>query len=106
MESQTLAVLFKESPKQWGYRGDANLWQALQIKVLSMPMPQNLAKLRELVRELFEELVGEPLVAGEVYYVKKLDTGGMSGGMVLCNYWLLKVIPMLEVRYVVLNLRS
>jgi len=91
--------LFFEKPEKWGLRGDINLWDALGQHCADLPMPASREELSEKLQMMFQVLTGHSLQPGEDLYVHLFDTGGLSRGMVKCDFWINKAFPMLLQRY-------
>ena len=88
-----------ETPGQWGLRGDPYLWEELKEITTNMQVPASKAELEILLHELFEELIGEKPVKGKNIFVARFSKGGMSSGMICCDFWLGKGFPIIIQRF-------
>ncbi|MGV3465397.1 MAG: hypothetical protein ACO1OT_08910 [Heyndrickxia sp.] len=95
----SMKELFIKKPDKWGLRGDINLWEALERHSADLPMPTSREELSEKLQQMFQALTGQPLQPGEDLYVHLFDTGGLSRGMVKCDFWINKAFPLLLQRY-------
>src|SRR5688572_6644650 len=94
----TLAAVFRPYPSRWGLRGDAQLWYAIERRAAAVPLPPDGDTLSAHVHAEFVLHTGRALTTGEPFFVKGLDHGGMSGGMVTPAWWLDTALPLLRER--------
>jgi hypothetical protein len=95
----TVADLFKETPHQWGLRGDVHLWREMTDHFALVPLPANAAELDSLIETAFTLLTKQPITTDNPIYIKRLDHGGMSGGHVSPAFWRDKVKPLMKARF-------
>lgn len=96
---QRFSTAFFTFPHQWGHRGDIYLWSKL-MKRFDVPRThsqrESLPRFIELIRmELDHLLAPNGLRPGSQAYHQDLDHGGMSGGGILADFWLLRGLPLL-----------
>ncbi len=106
MEANPIAKYFDTTPAQWGLRGDPLLWEEMKIKFAETAPPGTADQLKDLLKEAFTALTGQPPVAGKMIHVEKYPKLGMSGGMVSCDFWLQKAFPLIIERYQAGNLNA
>ena len=95
----TVALLFGETPQQWGLRGDVHLWREMRERFESVPLPPDPSALDGLLAEAFESLTGCSIESDGYCFVKRLDHGGMSGGCVSPPWWRGTALPLLRSRH-------
>ena len=93
-----IAKLFEEEPAQWGFRGDPYLWKELQAHFETVEIPESPEKLKALIVAAFEVATNLTLESERIY-LKEVDHGGMSGGMISTVFWRETAIPLLLSRY-------
>ena len=93
-----LAAVFRQYPNRRGLRGDAQLWYAMERRAAAVPLPANGDALAAHVHAEFVQHTGRALTPGEPFFVKGLDHGGISGGMVTPAWWLDTALPLLRER--------
>ncbi len=98
MDNRMLQRIFEPPPAQWGLRGDPYLWQDLARTMLALPLPESATAADELLRRLYQQLVGEAPAAGRRPFVARYQGGGMSSGHVDANFWLERGFPLLKSR--------
>ena len=76
----TVAVIFKERPKQWGYRGDPYLWDDLEKIFSEIILPFDVENFKEKIYLSIEQCTGQRLEEGEDIDVEMYDHGEWSGG--------------------------
>lgn len=86
-------------PHQWGYRGDYYLWLKL-MKQFDVPRTfsqrESLPRFIEIIRmQLDDMLAPQGLRPGACAHHQELDHGGMSGGGINADFWLLRGLPLL-----------
>ena len=101
----TVAVIFKERPKQWGYRGDPYLWDDLEQIFNEINLPFDVENFKEKIYLSIEQCIGQRLEEGKVIAVEKYDHGGMSSGMISYEFWSNIAIPLLVKRLEIENKR-
>ncbi|GAA3221947.1 ADP-ribosylglycohydrolase family protein [Actinocorallia longicatena] len=96
----TMDELFAEPPAQWGLRGDPHAWAALRERLNAMPVPEDPARLEDLLAATFLDVVGvDPRTAtGEHVYREEFAHGGMSSGHVHLPTWRDRLLPLLLAR--------
>jgi hypothetical protein len=99
-----LADLFEPAPDQRGLRGDLFLWMELRqmlclcdLSGTPDPDPECPVEDRWLATAVATLTGTEPGQRRDVY-VRRYARGGMSSGMVSCEYWHLTAIPLLARR--------
>lgn len=95
-----LSMLFEggQNPDSVGLRGDPYLWAEMAERAREFVLPATNHQLHNLINLLFKELTGESLTKGKDIRVPRFyneRTGGMSTGMVNCDYWINEGIPLL-----------
>ncbi|MEM6325794.1 MAG: hypothetical protein AAF791_01615 [Bacteroidota bacterium] len=95
----TIGSLFDERPVPWGLRGDPHLWQEMQYRFESTPLPASLAAFDRLLVEAYESVTGQSVENDTFVYVERFDHGGMSRGMVSPPWWRETAFPLLRSRY-------
>ena len=96
-----VAEVFGPEPQQWGLRGDPHVWRAMREELASLPRPTTHNNGVELLHHAFRAVVGAGLHdrdTPDMVYVKRFDTGGMSGGWVHVPTWRDRLMPLLESR--------
>jgi len=97
---KTVAYFFEKEPPQWGVRGDPHLWYEMREHFSETPIPATADELISLIEAAFEQLTEHPITEQEKYIrIKRLDHGGMSGGMVSLEFWRDKFIPLFRERF-------
>jgi hypothetical protein len=96
---KTVADLFQTKPVQWGLRGDPHLWQEMADHFAQTPLPENAARLDQLLAQAFETLTGQPLTSEKFIAVERFPRSGMSGGMVSPAFWRETAVPLLQARF-------
>ena len=91
----TVAIIFKERPKQWGYRGDPYLWDDLEKIFMEINLPFDSKSFKEKIYWNIEKCTGQKLEEGKDITVPKYDHGGMSSGMISYAFWCNRAIPLL-----------
>lgn len=77
---------FKE-PGQYGLRGDPFLWKELKA-IFEQNKIQNKEEFKMFLHENFEKIVGKPVLKSETYSVSRYRFGGMSNGVISCDFWI------------------
>ncbi|RYX80682.1 hypothetical protein EON73_05260 [bacterium] len=101
-----LQEIFKEEPKQWGFRGDPFLWQELKELVIQKQNFKTDGEFSDFLKESFKDITGNELVSNKFYYIKRFDNGGMSGGGVSCEFWIETGFPLLISRFNIIKNKS
>ena len=83
-----LSILFEETPKQWGLRGDPYLWEELRKECVGKAFPYSADAIVEMVCLKFEAVAGVPLTWDARPYVAEYAHGGMSSGHLSGLFWL------------------
>ena len=95
-----LATLFADrTGVWWGLRGDPPLWQAIEDRFDSEPLPASPDALRAVIEEAFLALTGSPIDSEEHIYVEAFERGGMSSGLVSPKFWRETALPLLTERW-------
>lgn len=96
---QRFSTAFFTFPTQWGYRGDLYLWIDLMNQFdqpRTFSQRESLPRFLESIRmQLEQRFAPQGLRPDSKVYVKELDHGGMSGGGINANFWLLQALPLL-----------
>ncbi|MCR5809210.1 MAG: hypothetical protein K6G56_06565 [Clostridiales bacterium] len=94
-----LSMIFKEKPKQWGFRGDPYFWDHLRKKAENMELitPD---ELEEWIKAEYLSVSGKALTDeyGDFAVVDEFAHGGMSSGGVDNIWWMENGIPLLKSR--------
>ena len=94
-----LSIIFKEKPKQWGFRGDPYFWDHLRKKAENMELitPD---ELEEWIKAEYLSVSGQALTDeyGDFAVFDEFAHGGMSSGGVDNIWWMEKGIPLLKSR--------
>lgn len=99
----TVADLFVEKPKRWGFRGDPYLWDALEQSFREIPLPCSEEIFREKLFLRIQAITGQRLELGKDIFVEKFSHGGLSSGGVSYNFWTNTAIPLLITRLEMAN---
>lgn len=91
----TVAEIFRERPKQWGFRGDPHLWDDLEQVFREVQLPCEEECFLSKLHLAIEEIAGQRLEEGEDIDVEMFDCGGLSSGKVSYNFWTNRAIPLL-----------
>ena len=83
----SIGELFEIEPRQWGLRGDPQLWKELRSKFSCTSLPKDTNELRLILSHGFEDAVGEPIEYCETALVDRFHTHGMSSGIVSGRFW-------------------
>ena len=102
MDAASLRAVCQPPPARWGLRGDPYLWEDLAQALAGQPLPTSPAAVDNLLRSLYEQLVGEAPRAGCYTFVARYAHGGMSSGYVDANFWLAHGLPLLRRRLLAL----
>jgi len=94
-----MAVIFKDRPQNWGYRGDPHLWDDMEVLFKETTWPDSEEEVVELIESAFMQLTGSSLASHEDIFVPKYDKGGMSSGMISMEFWRNTALPILKGRY-------
>ncbi|CAM3762053.1 hypothetical protein MUGA111182_07945 [Mucilaginibacter galii] len=95
--------LIFEEPQLWGLRGDPVLWQEMKEAAIKKGEFKTEIEFSDFLNAVFKEITENKLVSNKIYYVKRLDTGGMSRGRVECDFWIKSGFPLLISRFNLLN---
>ena len=98
----SVALIFKERPRQWGLRGDPFLWDELEKHFTSIYTPITAEDFYHEFNIAFHDLTGAALGADKIY-VPKYCHGGMSSGMICSTFWADTALPMLTKRLKEIN---
>ncbi|WP_129714330.1 hypothetical protein [Pedobacter sp. SYP-B3415] len=90
---------FDEEPANWGLRGDPHLWHELKTLVRDEHGINTGEKFLAFLTLSIEKIIGRQLAEGEYPYVKRFDSGGMSGGRISGKFWLNTALPLLVQRF-------
>jgi hypothetical protein len=95
-------ALFRETPVQWGSRGDPYLWRDLHAASRTVPQaPPSQAALADLLASQLLRLAGLDLRAldDDPVLVPRFPTSGMSGGHIAPAFWKSVAVPLLLDRW-------
>lgn len=95
----SISQLFTPEPYRWGLRGDPWLWRDMRERLASVSLPATEDALAAIIAATFEQLTGHPIPHPEHIHLPRYDHGGMSGGMVMPEWWRETAIPLLRQRY-------
>lgn len=98
-----ISMLFENPPSSWGLRGDPYLWKELAEHFAKIELPDSEETLKAQVEGMIKALTGKDVSHDFDFYVKRYSNGGMSTGMVSCEFWINKGIPLLIKEYQVLK---
>ena len=56
-----VSLIFEETPKQWGLRGDPYLWEEMRNEFSAVPVTISLEAFEKRFKEVFEKFTGAPL---------------------------------------------
>ncbi len=98
---RTIGQLFRDEPLNWGLRGDPNLWRELASELADTALPNSTAVLSQILTDAFRTLTGCDLATTPIerFYIERLDSGGMSGGLVNVPFWKEEAFPLLCRRF-------
>ena len=99
MAANYVIELFQETPPQWGLRGDPFLWAEYKVKLKNVHMPSTIQEFKSLLMLTFKELTKQDVTPGKNFFVSRYSKGGMSSGMVCCNFWIERAFPILIKRF-------
>lgn len=99
LERGRTSSIFKQRPQQFAFRGDPHLWNELEKSFGGIEFPRNEEDLVELIHTQMRELTGTSTEFAEDFFVERYATGGMSSGMVNCEFWERRAIPLLLGRF-------
>lgn len=95
-----LASLFADrTGVRWGLRGDPPLWEAMQARFETEPLPASADALRSMIAAAFLALTGSPIDSEKPVYVEAFERGGMSSGLVSPEFWRETAPPLLLSRW-------
>jgi len=97
--SKKTSIIFRKRPIQWGLRGDKHLWSELETEFSSIEIPNSELELYHLILQSIQNLTGQNLEEGKNFFIKRYNTGGMSGGQVCSDFWLKRGLPILIARF-------
>ena len=86
--------IFKQTPEQWGLRGDSYLWQALAGYLEAEPSPKDASGAKSRLSAILWNLI-DPDGPNKVH-IAEFDHGGMSSGVVDKDTWRLRLEPLLH----------
>ena len=86
--------IFKQTPEQWGLRGDSYLWQALAGYLEAEPSPKDASGAKSRLSAILWNLI-DPNGPNKVH-IAEFDHGGMSSGVVDKDTWRLRLEPLLH----------
>ena len=96
---RTVASLFEQEPARWGLRGDPYLWKEMREHFKQTLIPATANDLVDLIEAAFKSLTGHSVSESEAFFVERLSHGGMSSGVVSPEFWRVKVIPLMRIRF-------
>ena len=86
--------IFKQTPEQWGLRGDSYLWQALAGYLEAEPSPKDASGAKSRLSAILWNLI-DPNGPNKVH-IAEFDHGGMSSGVVDKDTWRFRLEPLLH----------
>ena len=86
--------IFKQTPEQWGLRGDSYLWQALAGNLEAEPSPKDASGAKSRLSAILWNLI-DPNGPNKVH-IAEFDHGGMSSGVVDKDTWRFRLEPLLH----------
>lgn len=93
------AKIFEEQPREWGLRGDPYLWFDIESTLKGAAPPKTLQEFKLLIETKFKELTGFSVTRKEFIFLEKYSLGDMADGCVCPEFWRMKAIPLLSMRY-------
>lgn len=91
--------LFEQKPYNWGLRGDPFLWDEMKNHLESYKLPNTEKELKAIFRRTFRKFTNEEIDSKKRIYIEKYAMGGMSSGIIDCDFWLKKILPTLIERF-------
>ena len=101
----TVAIIFKERPKRWGYRGDPYLWDDLEQIFNEINVPVDGENFKEKIYLSIEQCTGQRIEEGEDIDVEMYNHRGLSSGKISHAFWCDIAIPLLVKRLEIENKR-
>lgn len=92
--SESVSIIFKKRPTQWGLRGDPFLWDDLEKLYSQFILPMTRECFEDILNSFLTNLLKEAEYKNGVIYVKRYAHGGMSSGCVNLIEWELKRRPL------------
>lgn len=92
-------LIWEREPSCWGYRGDPNLWKDMKSHNKDRQISFDEHIFISQIHQSFQGITGQSIFDSDAFYLNKYDQGGMSGGLINCNYWIEYLIPLLIGRY-------
>ena len=93
-----VSEIFNDKPGKWGLRGDQHFWNVLKEYYSNIELPYSAEKLEYDIHKLFFKYTGKDIKSEDMAAAPELNHGGMSGGLISCNFWINKGIPLLKER--------
>ncbi|WP_430412503.1 hypothetical protein [Kordia sp.] len=102
LKNNSISDLFADRPRQYGLRGDKELWRELFNYFKDYKLPETVEQFEQLIYDTIIILTGKsviPIDEHKTFYVEKYSQSGISGGVVSKEFWVYKAIPILIGRY-------
>ena len=87
--------IFRDPPPGWGLRGDPHLWIEMRAALGEAPIPDHRDDGLAMLTTTWEALTGFPLTTTSTPQLKRLDHGGLSGGLISPPFWRDVAFPLL-----------
>ncbi len=94
----SVSIIFKERPSNWGLRGDPGFWDYLENFFSYYHFPIEFSEVKDLITKEHVKLAGEELTENSECYCEQFDNGGMSSGYISGKFWIKNAFPILEDR--------
>lgn len=92
--------IFKNKPKQWGLRGDPEMWDALNKQFENLHNISNEEEFGEILNNEFNQLLKKgKKMSNDVVWFEEFSQLGMSGGSVSIEWWTNTGLPLLKKRH-------
>jgi hypothetical protein len=95
----TIGHLMKEDPRHWGLRGDPYLWRQLKAELKNKQLPRTRSELALILEQHFGHVTGHSLALEEEFFMPEHAHGGMSSGMISCDFWRRVAFPTILTRF-------
>lgn len=93
-----VSTIFKEKPKQWGFRGDPYFWDYLKEIFDNYELPIEYNELEKIIKEEHLKLTGIELTKKSIGKCEKFEHGGMTSGGISGEFWITIALPLLKER--------
>lgn len=92
--------LFNTKPKQWGLRGDSELWDELDARFEMFSDPKSQIEFNEKLEFEFNELLKDgKRISDDIIWFENFSQNGMSGGSISIEWWNNKGLPLIKKLY-------